>query len=119
MLFLFPAFSCIKDGADLFQLSMQYNVHISLTSNPLSLLVEGLRGALNQLTEQINSLKEVSLLLASYFLLKISCQDVKHEIFELPTGRSIPQDLVQRISRLAGAYVENHDNQGKVIGRCN
>lgn len=87
-----------KDGADLFQLSMQYNVHISLTSNPLSLLVEGLRGALNQLTEQINSLKE----------------DVKHEIFELPTGRSIPQDLVQRISRLAGAYVENHDNQGKI-----
>src|SRR5947209_4656721 len=72
MLSFFPAFSCIKDGADLFQLSMQYNVHISLTSNPLSLLVEGLRGALNQLTEQINTLKEVSLLLASYFLLKIN-----------------------------------------------
>jgi len=35
-------------------------------------------------------------------------------MFELPTRRSIPPDLVQRISRLAGAYVENYGDEGKV-----
>ncbi|KAF8140133.1 hypothetical protein EV363DRAFT_1151759 [Boletus edulis] len=87
-----------KDGADLLQLSTQYNVHISLTSNPLALRVEGLRGSLKGLTEYISSLKK----------------GIIDEIFELPTGRPVGQDLLQRISRLAGAYVENHGHRGKV-----
>ncbi|KIJ21650.1 hypothetical protein PAXINDRAFT_64419 [Paxillus involutus ATCC 200175] len=87
-----------KDGADLLQLSMQYNVHISLTSNPLALRVEGLRGVLKELTEHMNSLKK----------------GIIDKIFELPTGRPIRSDLMQRISRLAGAYVESHGNKGKV-----
>ncbi|KAL4064925.1 hypothetical protein V8B97DRAFT_2010607 [Scleroderma yunnanense] len=87
-----------KDGADLLQLSIQYNVHISLASGPLALQVEGLRGVLKQLTEHIDTLKK----------------DIKHEIFDLPTRRSIPPDLVQRISRLAGAYVENYGSEGKI-----
>lgn len=52
--FMFP-----KDGADLLQLSMQYNAHISLISSPLALRVEGLRGSLKGLTEYISSLKKV------------------------------------------------------------
>ncbi|KIK99035.1 hypothetical protein PAXRUDRAFT_823202 [Paxillus rubicundulus Ve08.2h10] len=87
-----------KDGADLLQLSMQYNVHISLTSNPLALRVEGLRGVLKELTEHMNSLKK----------------GIIDKIFELPTGRLIRPDLMQRISRLAGAYVESHGNKGKI-----
>ncbi|KIJ57886.1 hypothetical protein HYDPIDRAFT_34700 [Hydnomerulius pinastri MD-312] len=87
-----------KDGADLLQLSMQYNVHISLTSDPLALRVEGLRGALKELTEHMSSLKK----------------GIIDEIFELPTGRPIRPDLIQRISRLAGAYVESHGNRGKI-----
>ncbi|KAF9229400.1 hypothetical protein BS17DRAFT_675151, partial [Gyrodon lividus] len=89
-----------KDGADLLQLSMQYNVHMSLTSNPLALRVEGLRGALKELTEYMSSLKK----------------GIIDKIFELPTGRPIRPDLMQRISRLAGAYVESHGNKGKVYG---
>ena len=38
---------CI-DGTDLLNLSKNYNVHVALLSNPLSLRVEGLNGALNQ-----------------------------------------------------------------------
>ncbi|KAG8219894.1 hypothetical protein J3R82DRAFT_888 [Butyriboletus roseoflavus] len=87
-----------KDGADLLQLSMQYSVHISLTSNPLALRVEGLRGSLKGLTEYISSFKK----------------GIIDEIFELPTGHLIRPDLLQRISRLSGAYVENHGNRGKV-----
>lgn len=56
-----------KDGVDLLQLSMQYNVHISLTSSPLALRVEGLRGSLKGLTEYISSLKKVRLLLLYIF----------------------------------------------------
>lgn len=51
------------DGADLLQLSMQYNVYISLTPSPLALRVEGLRGSLKGLTEYISSLKKVQCLL--------------------------------------------------------
>ncbi|KAG9314451.1 hypothetical protein JVU11DRAFT_5248 [Chiua virens] len=87
-----------KDGADLLQLSMQYNVHISLTASPLALRVEGLRGSLKGLSEYISSLKK----------------SIIDEIFELPTGRPVQPDMLQRISRLAGAYVENHGNRGKV-----
>ncbi|KAF9240874.1 hypothetical protein BU15DRAFT_73727 [Melanogaster broomeanus] len=87
-----------KDGADLLQLSMQYNVRISLTSNPLALRVEGLRGALKELTEHMSLLKK----------------GIIDKIFELPTGRPIRPDLIQRISRLAGAYVESHGNRGKI-----
>ncbi|KAG0708968.1 hypothetical protein DFH29DRAFT_889946 [Suillus ampliporus] len=87
-----------KDGADLLQLSMQYNVHISLASNPLALRVEGLRGAMKQLTEHLSELKK----------------GIIDEIVELPSKQPIRQDLVQRISRLAGAYVENLGHKGKI-----
>ncbi|KAG1755176.1 uncharacterized protein EDB91DRAFT_277723 [Suillus paluster] len=87
-----------KDGADLLQLSMQYNVHISLASNPLALRVEGLRGAMKQLTEHLSEMK----------------RGIIDEIVELPSKRPIRQDLVQRISRLAGAYVENLGHKGKI-----
>lgn len=50
------------DGADLLQLSVLYNVHISLTFNPLALRVEGLRGSLKGLTEHVSSLKKVQFL---------------------------------------------------------
>lgn len=87
-----------KDGADLLQLSMRYNVHISLASNPLALRVEGLRGTMKQLTEHLSELKK----------------GIIDEIVELPSKQPIRQDLVQRISRLAGAYVENLGHKGKI-----
>lgn len=87
-----------KDGADLLQLSMQYNVHISLASNPLALRVEGFRGTMKQLTEHLSELKK----------------GIIDEIIELPSKQPIRQDLVQRISRLAGAYVENLGHKGKI-----
>ncbi|EGN97497.1 hypothetical protein SERLA73DRAFT_75173 [Serpula lacrymans var. lacrymans S7.3] len=87
-----------QDGADLLQLSMQYNVHISLTSDPLALRVEGLRGSLKQLSEHISLLKK----------------DIVEEVVELPVKRPIRHDLLQRISRLANAYVENIGFKGKI-----
>lgn len=56
-----PVMTNFPDGADLLQLSMQYNVHISLASNPLALRVEGLRGTMKQLTEHLSELKKVRL----------------------------------------------------------
>jgi hypothetical protein len=40
---------------------MQYNVHISLASNPLALRVEGLRGTMKRLTEHLGEMKKVRL----------------------------------------------------------
>ncbi|EIW86616.1 hypothetical protein CONPUDRAFT_45660 [Coniophora puteana RWD-64-598 SS2] len=91
-----------KDGADLLQLSIGYKVHIGLSSHPLALRVEGLRGDISELTQVIKSLK----------------QDILEERYHLPTKRPIRQDLLQRISRLAGAYVENVDQAGLVKGGC-
>ncbi|KAI0931918.1 hypothetical protein AcV5_004709 [Taiwanofungus camphoratus] len=87
-----------RDGADLLQMSMEYNVHISLVAHPLALRVEGLRGSLKQLNEHITSLKK----------------DILEETLELPAMTPIRSDMVQRISRLAGAYLENIGSRGKV-----
>ncbi|KAL6310056.1 hypothetical protein BKA93DRAFT_722239 [Sparassis latifolia] len=87
-----------RDGADLLEMSMEFNVHISLTTNPLALRVEGLRGSLDRLSQRITFIE----------------QDITSETMELPTKTPVRQDLVQRISRLAGAYLENVDHKGKV-----
>lgn len=82
------------DGADLLQLSMQYNVHISLTFNPLALRVEGLRGSLKGLSEYISSLKKVqSLLLHVYasfksFLPRVSLMRSLNFQLVVPSGRT-------------------------------
>ncbi|KII93548.1 hypothetical protein PLICRDRAFT_171287 [Plicaturopsis crispa FD-325 SS-3] len=87
-----------KDGADLLQLSLDFNVHISMTPKPLALRAEGVRGSLKALTERIEELKE----------------DIVEDRFELPNRKPIRPELVQRISRIAGAYVENVGDVGQV-----
>ncbi|KAI0830635.1 hypothetical protein BC628DRAFT_1416167 [Trametes gibbosa] len=80
-----------RDGSDLLRLSKDYDVHISLRRNPMALRVEGTQGALRDLTEHILTLK----------------QGFVEELYDLPSPVAIPQDMVQRISRLASAYLEN------------
>ncbi|THH15179.1 hypothetical protein EW146_g5258 [Bondarzewia mesenterica] len=87
-----------SDGSDLLQLSMRYNVHISLTQNPLALQVEGLRESLNGVQKHIKDLETM----------------IIEETFQVPTRQPIRRDLVQRISRIAGAFVENLGTEGKI-----
>ncbi|KAH9947903.1 hypothetical protein B0H21DRAFT_736078 [Amylocystis lapponica] len=87
------------DGADMLDMSMTYNVHISLTTEPLALRVEGLRGSLKQLSE--------------YIVQSRRCEIVEVYI-DLPTKEPIRPDMVQRISRLAGAYLQNIGSRGKL-----
>lgn len=47
------------DGAELLQMSKDYNVHISVTRDPLSLRVEGLMPSLQALAEHISAVKNV------------------------------------------------------------
>ena len=47
------------DGAELLQMSKDYNVHIAVTRMPLSLRVEGLKASLNALSEHIAAAKNV------------------------------------------------------------
>lgn len=80
-----------KDGADLLEMSLAYNVHISLASNPLALRVEGVHNALNRLTEHLASVR----------------QRIVSEEYRLHSNTSLSSDMIQRISRLSGAFVEN------------
>ncbi|EPQ60733.1 hypothetical protein GLOTRDRAFT_124481 [Gloeophyllum trabeum ATCC 11539] len=87
-----------KDGADLLQLSMDYNVHVSLVSNPLALRVEGSPGSIKQLSRHIHSLK----------------QSIISETVHLPSRTAIPREMLQQISRTVNAFIENIDLNGKV-----
>ncbi|KIM85336.1 hypothetical protein PILCRDRAFT_357891 [Piloderma croceum F 1598] len=87
-----------KDGAELLQMSKDYNVHIAVTRRPLLLRVEGLKASLDALSEHIAAVKNA----------------IVEETFKLPVGKAIKQDLIQPISRLADAYVENLGDLGTV-----
>ncbi|KAI0778503.1 hypothetical protein BD413DRAFT_509737 [Trametes elegans] len=79
------------DGKDLLRLSKDYDVHISLQQNPMALRVEGYHGRVQELGERIFTLKKGFI----------------EDTYDLPSSVAIPQDMVQRISRLASAYIEN------------
>ncbi|KAF4572818.1 hypothetical protein EYR36_007328 [Pleurotus pulmonarius] len=87
-----------KDGSDLLSLSAKYDVHMSLSSNPLSLNASGRRGSLEKLTERINSITS----------------NVQENIFDLPSRTPLSSNLLQRISRLTGAFVENFGRPGTI-----
>ncbi|PCH33832.1 hypothetical protein WOLCODRAFT_62495 [Wolfiporia cocos MD-104 SS10] len=87
-----------KDGADLLDMSVAFNVHISLVSKPLGLRVEGIKAALKQISEHIGDVKK----------------SIIEESVQLPTEAPIRPDMVQRISRLAGAFLQNSDDKGTV-----
>ncbi|KZT05899.1 uncharacterized protein LAESUDRAFT_654686 [Laetiporus sulphureus 93-53] len=87
-----------KDGADLLDMSFKYNVHIALAPGPLSLRVEGLRDSLKTLAEEIHHIK----------------QTIVQDTFQLPTRQPVRSDMIQRISRLAGAYLENISSEGTI-----
>ncbi|KAF8807505.1 hypothetical protein BYT27DRAFT_7189573 [Phlegmacium glaucopus] len=79
-----------KDGTDLLNLSKKFNVHVALLSNPLSLRVEGLNGALNRFEAY----------------LKNFASDIELEVTSLPSNRTISPETAESISRLSGAYLE-------------
>ncbi|KAF9499754.1 hypothetical protein BDN71DRAFT_1441325 [Pleurotus eryngii] len=87
-----------KDGSDLLSLSAKYDVHMTLSSNPLSLNASGRRGSLEKLTERINSITA----------------NVQENIFDLPSRTPLSSSLLQRISRLTGAFVENFGKPGTI-----
>jgi len=49
------------DGAGLLSLAKRYNVHMSFSSNPLILRVQGLRGAIKQVDSYMKYFEEVGL----------------------------------------------------------
>ncbi|KAI0051716.1 hypothetical protein FA95DRAFT_1511727 [Auriscalpium vulgare] len=87
-----------KDGYDLLELSKLYSVHVSLTERPLALRVEGIRASLKNVEDHLARVKE----------------SIVDETFEVPTKRPVPHGLLQRISRITGAFMANLGDNGKV-----
>ncbi|KAG6889198.1 hypothetical protein C0995_002913 [Termitomyces sp. Mi166 len=81
-----------KDGADLLDLSSKFGVHVSFSSSPLSLKVEGTRASLGQLSTYVGNFK----------------MGIKERCFQLPAAqRHVGPDTLQHISRKSGAFVED------------
>ncbi|KAG5652170.1 hypothetical protein H0H81_006010 [Sphagnurus paluster] len=83
-----------KDGADLLALSSEFNAHVSFSTNPLSLKVEGLRGSLRNLGRYIEEFKA----------------GIKEELFQLPPRGTVDQECLQHISRMSGVFVQDAGN---------
>ncbi|KAI0271344.1 hypothetical protein BC834DRAFT_966842 [Gloeopeniophorella convolvens] len=80
-----------KDGSDLFQLSRKFNVYISVKPNPLAVYVEGSRESVREIESHISNV----------------LKDMVEDIFEVPSKQSISKEVLQSVSRMAGAFVEN------------
>ncbi|KAJ8521425.1 hypothetical protein ONZ45_g1861 [Pleurotus djamor] len=87
-----------KDGSDLLALSAKYDVHVTLSSNPLALHATGRRGSLQKLAARIETITS----------------NIQETIFELPSRVSLSSDILQSISRLTGAFVENFGKAGQL-----
>lgn len=96
---------------------MKYQVHITLSKNPLCLRVEGLRGSLDLLSRHVNGLLTAWLTFSELGSRLIVHQDIQEDVFLLPTNQSISSAALQQISRLSVAFVENVGfKTGKVCG---
>ncbi|KAG6832436.1 hypothetical protein H0H92_001482 [Tricholoma furcatifolium] len=80
-----------KDGEDLLDLSSKYGIHVSFSAKPLALNVEGSRASLGELRQYLETFKK----------------GMKEICFELPPARQVEPDILQRISRASGVFVEN------------
>ncbi|KAA1468144.1 hypothetical protein DENSPDRAFT_833354 [Dentipellis sp. KUC8613] len=87
-----------KDGGDLLELSKKHNVHISLASKPLALRVQGAKSALKALSQEIVDIKK----------------GIVEETLQLHTQMPLRNDLLQRIARTTGAFIENGKQNGQV-----
>ncbi|KZV93513.1 hypothetical protein EXIGLDRAFT_43467 [Exidia glandulosa HHB12029] len=87
-------------GRDLLRLSVELQVRVSVVpaADALSLRVEGLTAALNNMDAEIKAMKET----------------VCAEELSDPFAGGIPHDLIQRISKLSNAFLEPIGN-GKVL----
>ncbi|TFK57190.1 hypothetical protein OE88DRAFT_1650815 [Heliocybe sulcata] len=88
-----------KNGANLLQISVEFNVHVSVTSNPLALRVEGLLGSMRGVSERIKAL----------------LKGIVTESVELPSGEDVPREQLQGLSREANVFITNDGiKKGKV-----
>lgn len=104
-----------KDGSNFRQLSSEFRVRISLEANPLALRVRGPHNRLDALEERLNERLEVrrSSLPAGLELDPTPAQAIVSETLYSGSAKGIRPDLLQTVSRLGGAFVENL-GKGKV-----
>lgn len=84
-----------KDGSDWLELSRKYNVHISVKRNPLAIYLEGSRESLKAVEKHVEDVQ------------KSIVEDIVDTLSEHP----VSQEVLQRTSRLSGAFVENAGSQ--------
>ncbi|KAH7107131.1 hypothetical protein BKA62DRAFT_825685 [Auriculariales sp. MPI-PUGE-AT-0066] len=85
-----------RDGTNLLRLSLDLQVRISVEPGPdsLSLRVEGLRQAVNNMENAIHEIR----------------QNMITETIDYPVPDGLHKDLIQRISKMSNAFLENMPN---------
>ncbi|TRM65678.1 hypothetical protein BD626DRAFT_427196 [Schizophyllum amplum] len=79
------------DGSNLKSLSVRYNVHLSFSSRPMYVKAEGYKGSVDQLRESIKEFRE----------------GIIEDTFSLPIRQPVSDDLLHRISKRVGAFLQN------------
>jgi hypothetical protein len=116
---IFPTlFIRVLDGIELLRMSQKYNVHISLRADPLQLQIEGVKQSVEKLRHHLTKRTEVRVkplfLGHKFYVSFFRLQSIVEKIFELPTKAPIRPDLIQRLSRLADAFIQNVGEEGQV-----
>ncbi|KIY72855.1 hypothetical protein CYLTODRAFT_449592 [Cylindrobasidium torrendii FP15055 ss-10] len=79
-----------KDGMDLHGLTSKHRVKIALASNPLALKAEALRGSLRAFEQHVTAFKN----------------NIREDIYDLPINTTVSPSLLQKASRMCGAFIE-------------
>jgi hypothetical protein len=110
-----PTVRCLtlpRDGSDLFQLSRTYNVHISVKRNPLAIYLEGTRESIRAAQECVDVVRKARYCFCvPVFVILIGWQSIVEDIVDTPFAHPVSQEVLQRVSRLSGAFVENIGDQ--------
>ncbi|KAF5375107.1 hypothetical protein D9758_000177 [Tetrapyrgos nigripes] len=78
------------DGSNLRSLSKDHKVEVTFSSSPLQLIAKGVLANLRRLREHVEFVKK----------------QIKEEFITIPSKKLIRPDLLQRISRISGAFTE-------------
>ena len=84
--------------------------------NPLAIYLEGSRESVREAERHVDGVKKVRYIFVFVFYdILIYQQGIIEDTIDTPFTQPVSQELLQRISRLSGAFVENAGNQ-KVRG---
>jgi hypothetical protein len=87
-------------------------VHISVKRNPLAIYLEGSRESIRAAQKYVDDVRKARYCFCvTVFIILTGQQGIVEDIVDTPFAHPVSQEVLQRISRLSGAFVENIGDQ--------